>query len=639
MPQVRLPDGHVRDVEMSATALDVAQSIGSRLAKATIAVEMDGALKDASTPITQDVSLKIITAKDEVALEVIRHSCAHLLAQAVQSVYPEAQVTIGPVIDDGFYYDFAFERPFTPEDLERFEQEMHRLAKKDLTVVRTLMSRDEAKAKFAAMGEAYKVEIIDSIPTNESLSFYQQGDFIDLCRGPHVPRTGVIKHFKLMKLAGAYWRGDPKNPMLQRIYGTAWLTQDDLEAYLFRLSEAEKRDHRKLGTKLDLFHMQDIAPGMVFWHPRGWTLYRVMQQYIRSHLERSGYQEVNTPQLVEHGLWVASGHWEKFRENMYALENEERIYALKPMNCPCHVQIYNQKLRSYRDLPLRLAEFGSCHRHEISGALHGLMRVRHFVQDDAHIFCTEDQMHAEVGAFIELLFKVYKDFGFKDILMRVATRPEQRVGQDAQWDRAEAALKEALNDKDLAWTLAEGEGAFYGPKIEFTLRDSLGRLWQCGTIQVDFAMPERLEASYIAEDGSKKTPVMLHRAILGTFERFMGIVLEEHAGALPFWLAPVQMVVLTITDQQHPYAQEVVRELEKAGFRVIADLRNEKIGYKIREHAIQRIPYLLVLGEQERQAKLLRVRNRNGDDLGACTINEWIERCQAEAATVHHDER
>ena len=625
MPVVTLPDGSRREFPQPITVAEVAANIGPGLAKAALAGRVDGKLVDTSYRIERDVALAIVTEKDPDGLDVVRHSTAHLLAQAVKELFPEAQVTIGPVIEDGFYYDFAYKRGFTEEDLAAIEAKMGELASRDFAVSRQEMPRDQAVKFFRDMGEAYKAEIIASIPSNEPISLYRQGDFIDLCRGPHVPSTGKLKAFKLMKVAGAYWRGDSRNEMLQRVYGTAWTDKKQLAAYLHRLAEAEKRDHRKIGKALDLFHMQEEAPGMIFWHDRGWRIYQEVEQYIRRLLRAHDYQEVRTPQVVDRSLWERSGHWEKFHENMFITESEKRLFAVKPMNCPCHIQIFNQGIKSYRDLPLRLAEFGSCHRNEPSGALHGLMRVRGFVQDDAHIFCTEDQIQDEVARFIDLLFGVYADFGFNDILMKLSTRPAQRLGSDEIWDKAEAALAQALDSKGLAWQEQPGEGAFYGPKIEFSLKDSIGRVWQCGTIQVDFSMPARLGASYIAPDNSKQVPVMLHRAILGSLERFIGILIEEYAGAFPLWLAPVQATVLTITEKQEIYAREVENTLKNRGFRVESDLRNEKIGFKIREHTLQRIPYLLVIGEQEAQNGTVAVRTRKGEDLGAMTLEAFIE--------------
>jgi len=633
MPKVTLPDGSQREFPHSVTVAEVAADIGAGLAKAALAGKVDGRLVDTSFVIDHDAELAIVTERDEDGLEVIRHSTAHLLAQAVKELYPDAQVTIGPVIENGFYYDFAYEKGFTPEDLEKIEKRMEEIAKRDFPVTRTVMGRDEAVEFFRNMGEAYKAEIIESIPKGEELSLYQQGDFIDLCRGPHVPSTGKLKAFKLMKLAGAYWRGDSDNEMLQRIYGTAWTDKKALKAYLHRLEEAEKRDHRKLGRQLDLFHAQEEAPGMVFWHDKGWLVYQQVEQYIRQTLRAHGYQEVRTPHLVDRVLWERSGHWDKFREDMFTTESEKRTFAIKPMNCPCHIQIFNQGLKSYRDLPLRMAEFGSCHRNEPSGTLHGLMRVRGFTQDDAHIFCTEDQIQPEVSSFIDLLFSVYRDFGFEDVIIKLSTRPEQRVGSDEVWDKAEHALEKALNAKGLDWDLQPGEGAFYGPKIEFSLKDCLDRVWQCGTIQVDFSMPGRLGAEYVAEDGSRQTPVMLHRAILGSLERFIGILIEHHAGAFPLWLAPVQAVVMNITDRQAEHVQRVEEFLKNKGFRVESDLRNEKIGFKIREHTIQRVPYLLVAGDREVESGSVAVRTRGGEDLGVMTLEEIGERLTAETVS------
>ncbi|HDV5708549.1 TPA: threonine--tRNA ligase [Legionella pneumophila] len=621
MPNVKLPDGNVKHFEAPLTIYDVAHHISPGLAKAAIAGRVDGVLVDTSYLIKEDCSLIIVTEKHEDSLEIIRHSTAHLLAQAVKALFPSAQVTIGPVIEDGFYYDFAFERSFTPDDLSSIEAKMHELAKANLSITRRELPRNEAIQYFKGLGEEYKAKIIADIPENEALSLYRQGDFEDLCRGPHVPSTGFLKAFKLTKVAGAYWRGDSNNEMLQRIYGTAWADKKSLEEYLFRLEEAEKRDHRKLGKALDLFHFQDIAPGMVFWHPKGWTIYQELEHYMRNRLVDFGYQEIRTPQLVDRSLWEKSGHWANFRDEMFVTETENRHYAVKPMSCPCHVQIYNHGLKSYRDLPLRLSEFGNCHRCEPSGALHGLMRVRNMVQDDAHIFCTEDQIQSEVAMMLELVQSVYKDFGFTEIKYRLALRPEKRVGSDDVWDKAETALKLAMQGRNIEWVDAPGEGAFYGPKIECSLSDCLGRIWQCGTIQVDFSMPARLEASYVAEDGSKQTPVMLHRAILGSFERFMGILIEHYAGKLPLWLSPVQAVVLTISEKQNEYAEKVRKTLQKRGVRANFDLRNEKIGFKIREHTLQKIPYLLVVGDKEVENCQVAVRTRDGIDLGVMTID------------------
>ncbi len=623
MPVITLPDASKREFDAPVSVFDVAADIGIGLAKAALAGKVNGELVDTSYVMTEDANLAIITGRDEEGLEVLRHSCAHLMSMAVQDLFPGAQVTIGPVIDDGFFYDFAYERPFTPEDLTQIEAKMKQLAKQNLKVERSLMMRDEAVAMFEEMGEKYKVEIIKDIPADQQLSFYKQGDFIDLCRGPHVPATGFLKVFKLMKVAGAYWRGDSNNEMLQRIYGTCWSDKKDLKDYLFRLEEAEKRDHRKLGKQLNLFHMQEEAPGMVFWHPNGWTLYQQIEQYMRQKLRRNNYVEVKTPQIVERTLWEKSGHWDKFSEQMFTTHSENRDFAVKPMNCPCHIQVFNQGLRSYRDLPLRMAEFGSCHRNEPSGALHGIMRVRGFVQDDGHIFCAENSIQSEVSEFIRLLHEVYADFGFTEILYKLSTRPEQRVGSDEVWDKAEEALAEALNAAKLDWDLLPGEGAFYGPKIEFSLKDCLGRVWQCGTIQVDFSMPGRLNAQFVNEAGDRETPVMLHRATLGSFERFIGILIEETAGALPTWLAPTQAVVMNITDKQGEYCQKVANQLEDIGFRATADLRNEKIGFKIRERTLQKIPYLLVVGDKEVESGSVAVRTRTGEDLGSMTLNEF----------------
>ncbi len=626
MPTIRLPDGSQRSFEQPVTVAEVAANIGAGLARAALAGRVNGNLVDTSYRIEQDVDLAIITDKDAEGLDVIRHSTAHLLAQAVKELFPEAQVTIGPVIDDGFYYDFSFKRAFTPEDLAAIEKKMAEIVKRDLPVTRTVMERSDAINYFKGIGEHYKAQIIESISADQDLSLYTQGDFTDLCRGPHVPSTGKLKVFKLMKLAGAYWRGDSKNEMLQRVYGTAWAKKEDLEAYLHRLEEAEKRDHRKIGKTQDLFHLQDEAPGMVFWHPKGWTMWQQIEQYMRVKLTDHGYQEVRTPQVMDRVMWEKSGHWENYRENMFTTSSENRDYAVKPMNCPGHIQIFNQGLKSYRDLPLRLAEFGSCHRNEPSGALHGIMRVRGFTQDDAHIFCTEAQIQDEVSAFIDMLQEVYADFGFNEVLIKLSTRPEKRVGADDLWDKAEAALEASLNYKGLAWDLQPGEGAFYGPKIEFALKDCLGRVWQCGTIQLDFALPQRLGAEYIDEQSSRQVPVMLHRAILGSFERFIGILIEHHAGALPMWLAPVQAVLMNITDNQAAYAREVVDLLRENGFRVQLDLRNEKITYKIREHSLQRLPYQLIIGDKEMAARMVAVRTRTGEDLGQITLDALLER-------------
>ena len=617
MPVITLPDGSQRSFEQPVTVAGLAASIGAGLAKAALAGRVDGKLVDTSHVLDRDAQVSIVTGKDPDGLEIIRHSTAHLLAQAVQAVYPEAQVTIGPVIEDGFYYDFAFSRPFTPEDLAKFEAKMHELAKADLKVERKLMPRDEAVETFKQLGEHYKAEIIAAIPANEDISLYGQGDWFDLCRGPHVPSTGKLGAFKLMKVAGAYWRGDSKNAMLQRIYGTAWADEKALKAYLTRLEEAEKRDHRRVGRDLGLFHTQEEAVGSVFWHPKGHTLWRTVEAYMRGRLEQSGYVEVKTPQLLDRVLWEKSGHWENYRPNMFIAESEDRVLAVKPMNCPGHVLIYRQGIKSYRDLPLRIAEFGSCHRNEPSGSLHGLMRVRAFTQDDAHIFCTEDQVNAETVAFCDLLMSVYKDFGFEEVSVKFSDRPAKRAGTDATWDKAEAALKSAVETAGLEYTLNPGEGAFYGPKLEFVLRDAIGRDWQCGTLQVDFVLPERLGAEYVGEDGAVHRPVMLHRAILGSMERFLGILIENHAGKFPTWLAPVQAVVMNITDGQADYVRKATEFLKNQGLRVEMDLRNEKVGFKIREHTLQRVPYLLVAGDRESGSNSLAVRTRSGKDLGS----------------------
>jgi len=624
MITVSLPDGSSRQFPSVVSVMDVAANIGAGLAKATLGGVVNGVAVDASFPIESDASLVIITDKSDQALELLRHSTAHLLAQAVKQLYPDAQVTIGPVIEDGFYYDFAYSRAFTPDDLIKIEERMQALAAQDIPVVRRVLPRDAAVEYFKGLGEHYKAEIIQSIPANEDLSLYRQGDFEDLCRGPHVPSTGKLKFFKLMKVAGAYWRGDAKNAMLTRVYGTAWATKKDLDAYLHRLEEAEKRDHRKLGKKFDFFHIQEEAPGMVFWHPKGWTIYTAIETYMRKVQRDNGYQEIKTPQVVDRSLWERSGHWDKFQTGMFTVASEQRDYAIKPMNCPCHIQVFNQGLKSYRDLPLRLAEFGSCHRNEASGTLQGLMRVRSFVQDDAHIFCSEQMIQAEVSAFTDLLYQVYADFGFSDVIIRLSTRPEQRVGSDEVWDKAEQALADALNAKQLPFEYLPGEGAFYGPKIEFSLKDCIGRVWQCGTIQVDFSMPARLDAQFVAEDGSRQVPVMLHRAILGSFERFIGILIEHYEGAFPAWLAPEQVAVLNITDNQADFAQTVAKSLQEKGFRAFADLRNEKIGFKIREHTIQKVPYLVILGDQEVASGKVSVRTRTGTDLGTLSLDDFL---------------
>lgn len=622
---VMLPDGQRIHFEQPLSVYAVAETISPRLAKASLAAYLNDELVDVSTLIDKDCQLRLLTEKDPSGLEVIRHSTAHLLAHAVKSLFPSAQVTIGPVIEDGFYYDFAFGRTFTPADLERIEAKMEELAKADYPVVRRELPRKEAIAYFRSLGEEYKAKLIEAIPENEALSLYKQGDFEDLCRGPHVPSTGHLKAFKLTKLAGAYWRGDQNNEMLQRIYGTAWASKKDLAAYLKRLEEAEKRDHRKLGKVLDLFHFQEIAPGMVFWHPKGWIIYHLLEQYIRERLKVFGYQEIKTPQLVDKILWEKSGHWENFREVMFFTETENREYAVKPMSCPCHVQVFNQGIKSYRDLPLRFSEFGNCHRCEPSGSLHGLMRVRNMVQDDGHVFCTEDQIQAEVASLLSLVQNVYKDFGFNKIQYRLALRPEKRVGSDKVWDKAEDALRLALKERDISWIDSPGEGAFYGPKIECSLADCLGRIWQCGTIQVDFSMPERLEAEYVAEDGSRKTPVVLHRAILGSLERFIGILIEHYAGCFPLWLAPTQAVVLTISEKQDAFANKITQILLKEGIRAHFDLRNEKIGFKIREHTMQKVPYLIIIGEKEVEAGCISVRTRDGRQLGNFQIESFCQ--------------
>ncbi len=624
MPIITLPDGSTKSFDQALTVFEVAKSIGSGLAKATLAGKVDDEMVDASFLIESDASVSIITAKDEEGLDVIRHSTAHLLAQATQMLYPDAQVTIGPVIDNGFFYDFAYKDGFSEGDLAKIEKNMKKLVKQSLKIERSEMGRDEAVEFFKAKGEHYKAEIIGSIPADQTLSLYQQGDFIDLCRGPHVPSTSRLKAFKLMKLAGAYWRGDSNNEMLQRVYGTAWATKEDLEAHLHRLEEAEKRDHRKIGKTQDLFHMQEEAPGMVFWHEKGWTLYQIVEQYMRDVFRDNDYKEVHTPQLIDRTLWEKSGHWDKFGDAMFTTNSENRDYAVKPMNCPAHIQIFNQGLKSYRDLPLRLAEFGSCHRNEPSGTLHGIMRVRNFVQDDGHIFCAADQIQSEVSNFIDLTFNVYKHFGFENVDIKLSTRPEKRVGSDEVWDRAEAALAEALDAKGIKWELQEGEGAFYGPKIEFVLKDCLDREWQCGTLQVDFSMPERLDAHYIAQDNSKQTPVMLHRAIVGSLERFVGILIEHYEGAFPSWLAPIQAVVLNISEKQLDFVKDVNKKLKKQGLRVISDLRNEKIGFKIREHSMQRYPYILVAGKREMENNEISVRRRGGEDLGSMSIEAFV---------------
>ena len=630
MPVISLPDGSQRSFDHSVSVFDVASDIGPGLAKAALAGKVDGNLVDTSFLIENDAELSIITSRDDEGLEVIRHSSAHLMAQAVKQLHPNVQVTIGPVIEDGFFYDFSMEKMLTPEDLVAIEKRMKEIIKEKIIVERSVMGRDEAVSFFRGMGEEYKAEIIESIPEDQALSLYKQGDFIDLCRGPHVPNTGLIPSVKLTKLAGAYWRGDSNNEQLQRIYGTAWANKKDLNAYLKRLEEAEKRNHRKIGRQLDLFHIQEEAPGQVFWHDKGWKIYNTIEQYMRGKQHEHDYKEIKTPQLVDFSLWERSGHAAKYSDDMFTLESDHKQFAIKPMNCPCHVQVFNQGLKSYRELPLRLAEFGSCHRNEMSGALNGLMRVRGFVQDDAHIFCTEDQIKDEVSSFIDFLHEVYDDFGFDQVIYRLSTRPKNRVGTDEDWDKAEKALADALNNKELEWVELPGEGAFYGPKIEFSLKDCMGRVWQLGTIQVDFSMPARLDAQYVAEDGSRQVPVMLHRAILGSFERFIGILIEHFEGKFPTWLSPEQVVVMNITDKQSEYVTRVVNELRKSGIRAISDLRNEKIGFKIREHTMQRIPYLVVAGDREVENEQLAVRTRSGDDVGILSIDEFISRIKAE---------
>lgn len=632
MVAITLPDGSKREFEGPVTVAELAASIGTGLAKAALAGRVNGRLVDLSHVIDADADVSIVTGRDPGGLEIIRHSTAHLMAQAVKELYPDAQVTIGPSIENGFYYDFSYSRPFTPEDLEKIEARMDELAKKDIPVVREEMDRTAAVEFFKGLGEHYKAEIIEAIPEGEVISLYRQGDFVDLCRGPHVPSTGKLKVHKLMKVAGAYWRGDSKNEMLQRIYGTAWATKDEQAAYLHMLEEAEKRDHRRLGRELDLFHIQDEAPGMIFWHAKGWALWQVVEQYMRRVYQDNGYQEVKAPQLLDRSLWERSGHWAKYRENMFTTESENRYYALKPMNCPGHIQIFNSALRSYRDLPLRIGEFGQCHRNEPSGSLHGMMRVRGFTQDDGHIFCTEDQILKECEDYTRLVQKVYKDFGFTEIAYKVATRPEMRIGEDAVWDKAEAALMQSFDALGIKYEVLEGEGAFYGPKIEYHLKDCLGRSWQCGTIQVDFQMPGRLGAEYVAEDNTRKVPVMLHRAILGSLERWIGMLIEEFAGAFPLWLAPVQVAVANITDGQADYVKELAKKLHEADIRVQTDLRGEKINYKIRELSLQKIPYILVVGEKEKQAGTVSVRVRGGKDLGVMSFDDFLALVRREVA-------
>jgi threonyl-tRNA synthetase len=631
MPNIRLPDGSTKSFPAPVSVAEIAASIGPGLARAALAGKVNGRLVDTSHRIESDAEVAIVTERDPEGIEILRHSSAHLLAHAVKELYPDAQVTIGPVIENGFYYDFAYKRPFTPEDLAAIEKRMGEIARKDFPVSRKVMKREEAVEFFKKQGEIYKAEIISAIPQGETISLYQQGDFIDLCRGPHVPSTGKLKVFKLMRVAGAYWRGDSKNEMLQRIYGTAWAKKEDQDAYLKMLEEAEKRDHRRLGTQLDLFHMQEEAPGLVFWHPKGWVLWQAVEQYMRRVYRDHGYLEVRAPQILDRSLWERTGHWENFKENMFVTASENRDYAIKPMNCPGHILIYNKGVRSYRELPLRYGEFGSCHRNEPSGALHGLMRVRGFVQDDGHIFCTEEQILPECVAFTALLQKVYRDFGFNEVIYRMATRPAKRIGSDDAWDKAENALKIALDKSGVKFSLVPGEGAFYGPKIEYSLKDGIGRLWQCGTMQVDFSMPGRLGAEYVGDDNSRHTPVMLHRAIVGSMERFIGILIEHYAGAFPLWLAPQQVIVLNITERQAAYADAIKEHLLKQGVRAFSDLRNEKISYKIREHSLQKLPYQLVVGDKELQANTVAVRTRGGEDLGAMSLDAFTARLQAEA--------
>ena len=625
MPVITLPDGSKKEYDHPVSVYEVAADIGSGLANATIAGEVDGQLCDACDLVEQDASLRIITNRDEEGLEVIRHSCAHLIGHAVKQLFPKANMVIGPVIENGFYYDIAVEKPFTSEDLEVIEERMRLLIKQKYDVVKKMTPRDEVIAEFKERGEDYKLKLIEDMPEEKEMGLYYHQEYLDMCRGPHVPNTSFLENFKLTKVSGAYWRGDSKNEMLQRVYGTAWASKKELKTHLHQLEEAEKRDHRKLGKQLDLFHFQEEAPGMAFWHPKGWTIYKIIQNYMEQVQQRNNYKEINTPQLVDYTLWEKSGHASKFSEEMFSVESENRMYAIKPMNCPCHIQVFNQGLKSYRDLPLRLAEFGSCHRYEPSGSMHGLMRVRSFVQDDGHIFCSESQLQSEVADFIQLLFAVYRDFGFNEVILRLSTRPEKRVGSDDLWDEAEQSLKNALNATELPWELVPGEGAFYGPKIEFSLKDCMGRIQQCGTIQVDFFLPERLGAEYIAEDNSKKTPVMLHRAILGSFERFIGVLIEHYGGAMPTWLAPDQAVILNISQNQSAYCKKVEESLKNKGFRVAVDLRNEKIGFKIREHTLQKVPYLLVVGDKEVEAETLSVRKRGGDDLGSMEISSLCE--------------
>ena len=633
MPQITLPDGSIKSFDHPVSVMEVAQSIGTGLAKATIAGKVNGRLVDASDLITEDAALNIITAKDQEGVEIIRHSCAHLVGHAVKQLYPDVQMVIGPVIEDGFYYDIFSDKPFTPEDMEAIEVRMHQLIDQDYDVIKKMTPRAETIKTFTARGETYKLRLIDDMPDETEMGLYYHQEYVDMCRGPHVPNTRFLKAFKLTKLSGAYWRGDSKNEQLQRIYGTAWADKKQLKEYIQRIEEAEKRDHRKLGKQLDLFHMQDEAPGMAFWHPKGWALWQVIEQHMRTELNAAGYKEIRTPMVMDKILWEKSGHWENYKENMFITESEKRDYAVKPMNCPGHVQVFNQGLRSYRDLPLRLAEFGSCHRNEPSGALHGLMRVRGFVQDDAHIFCTEDQIDSEAQAFNRLVMKVYKQFEFNDVSVKLSLRPEKRAGSDETWDRAEEGLRNALRACDVEWEELPGEGAFYGPKVEYHIKDALGRSWQCGTIQLDFVLPERLDAEYVTEDNGRARPVMLHRAILGSLERFIGILIEHHAGAFPLWLAPVQLVIMNITSDQAEYCSNIATQFTQAGFRVETDLRNEKIGYKIREHSAQRIPYQLVIGDKEKQAGKVAIRRR-GEDLGQMTVAEFIAYMQQEIATT-----
>jgi len=634
--KITLPDASIREYPSARTVAEIAADIGPGLAKATLGGDVNGVLVDASHQIQDDSTLRIITAKDPEGQEILRHSCAHLLAQAVKQLFPQAQVTIGPVIEDGFYYDFAYGPGFTEESLEQIQKRMEEIVKKGVPVERITMDRGEAVTYFRSIGEEYKAEIIEEIPADETLSLYRQGDFTDLCRGPHVPNVGMLRAFKLTKLAGAYWRGDSSNEMLQRIYGTAWPDKKSLDEYLTRIAEAEKRDHRRIGKTLDLFHFQEEAPGMVFWHRDGWTLYTIVERYVRNLLAEYDYQEVHTPQMLDRSLWERSGHWDKFRDNMFTTHVDDRDYAIKPMNCPGHVQLFNQGLRSYRELPIRIAEFGIVHRNEPSGTLHGLLRARRFTQDDAHVFCTEDQLQAEVSTLIELTYRMYRDFGFEDIEVALSTRPKERVGEDALWDRAEDALARALEEKGIEYVVQPGEGAFYGPKHEFVLRDSIGRRWQCGTIQVDFSMPGRLDASYVTEDGSKQVPVMIHRAILGSLERFIGILIEDTEGKLPFWLAPVQAIILNITDRQQSFVLETEKFLKKQGLRVETDLRNEKIGYKIRESTLRRIPFLLVVGDREVEQGSVAVRTRDGEDLGTVAVADVHEQCLLPNANARH---